>query len=62
MDHYQLPDNLERFGYGFHLSINNEFNRSRKLRFLFVAAAEPIVVMENFLLKGYNAIVEELEQ
>ncbi len=28
MDHYQLPDILERFGYGFNLSINNECNFS----------------------------------
>jgi hypothetical protein len=28
MDHYQLPDILERSGYGFNLSINNECNFS----------------------------------
>ena len=47
MDHYQLPDILERFGYGFNLSINNECNFSGLI----------VVVIWDFsafIFKGYK--------
>jgi hypothetical protein len=53
MDYYQLPDILERSGYGFNLSINNECNFSG------------LIVVEISLLlflKAINDISDEVKQ
>jgi hypothetical protein len=49
MDYYQVPDILERSGYGFNLSINNECNFSDLI----------VVVMRDFsglFLKAINEV------